>query len=79
MKASEYIPLESLPELLAANGGRTLHPSTPRRWASKGLCGVRLRAIAFGRRRYTKPQWLEEFATAIAAASKCGAEGDRRG
>jgi hypothetical protein len=64
---SALIALGDVPSWLAEKGVRRTDPATVRRWASRGLRGVRLRVLAFGRQRYTTEEWLRQFAEAVGA------------
>lgn len=61
---SDYLSLSAAGRLLPNN------PSPPSvcRWATKGVCGVRLETRFFGSRLYTTTQWLDRFGKELAEA-----------
>lgn len=57
MAATAFIPLTEAAKLIPGSP----HVSTCHRWAIKGVNGVKLRTKKAGNRKFTKPEWIEEF------------------
>ena len=57
MVSTAFIPLAEAAKQIP---GR-LHASTCHRWANKGVNGVKLRTKKAGNRKFTTPEWIEEF------------------
>jgi len=65
----KYIPLSQVPRLSflpPRRRGRKLHKSTPYRWSTDGLNGVRLRYVKCGGVRCTTVNWLNAFFSELA-------------
>jgi hypothetical protein len=62
----ELLPLAAVCEILRRQNGRPLHPSTPARWARRGLAGERLAVVQVGRAVLTTRRWLRQFGAAVA-------------
>jgi len=65
MSGSEYLTLEQVAERLPNRP----HPLTVRRWCKSGVRGVHLQFVKMGRTIIIRPEWVEEFATRLAAAT----------
>jgi len=61
MENEQYLTLSQAAALLPGKP----HISTMHRWRLRGVRGVKLRTQLIGGRRYTKPQWLDEFFEAL--------------
>lgn len=64
------IPLSKVPELPClpdGRRGRRIHVATIRRWASRGVGGVRLRVTRVGGMTCTTEGWLHAFFDAVSA------------
>jgi hypothetical protein len=59
------IPLTAVPGHVASHP----HLNTIRRWAKRGVRGVRLRSWLVGGRRFTSPEAITEFIRALNQAS----------
>lgn len=48
--------------------GRTIHKSTGIRWCTRGVRGIRLKAVRMGRYRMTSRKMVRQFLAALTAA-----------
>ncbi|MEX2217051.1 MAG: DUF1580 domain-containing protein [Phycisphaeraceae bacterium] len=70
-KADHYISLSAATRLAPCKAnGKRIHIATITRWARRGLRGVRLRTVKFGRTPCTTEAWLHEFFEALAEADE---------
>ncbi len=66
---SQYLTLPQAAALLPPRNGRRVSTPTIWRWASKGVRGVRLRTLRFGRAIVTTAADLERFGRELAEAT----------
>jgi hypothetical protein len=70
---NRLLPIESVVDLpVLTRVGRTLHRSTPTRWALYGLNGVRLETTKIAGRRFTSLAAVMVFLERCATASRPG-------
>jgi hypothetical protein len=67
------LPLGAVVQLpILTRGGRTLHRSTPARWALYGVNGIRLETTKIAGRRFTTLAAVTDFLEKCSAASGPG-------
>ncbi|MGO9108049.1 MAG: DUF1580 domain-containing protein [Thermoguttaceae bacterium] len=61
-RREELIPLDQIPSsVVPGSKGRPAHPSTIKRWATRGINGVKLATLRVGQRRCTSREALIRF------------------
>lgn len=61
----KFVPISRASNLFPGNP----HPNSIRRWAEKGLGGVKLRTMKFGGKRLTCDEWCSDFCRRVTANS----------
>lgn len=54
-----------LAQAVEAATGKKIHPSTPSRWGSQGIAGVKLETVSVGGRRYSSKEAALRFVNAV--------------
>ena len=73
IEPDQLLPLGSVVQLpILARAGRTLHRSTPTRWALRGVNGIRLETTKIAGRRFTTLAAVAAFLEGCSAASSPG-------
>ncbi len=65
LEVHEYIPIARASRFFPGNP----HANSVRRWASRGLHGIKLQSIRFGGKRLVTESWCREFCDAVTASS----------
>jgi Protein of unknown function (DUF1580) len=74
-----YLPLGRAARLLPSlRGERPVHPNTLRRWASRGLRGVRLEVAQCGGTICTSQEALSRFFAALSVVTGCASGSERQ-